>query len=55
MVATEDGELKEVPQVSVASNAEEADDVDDASDAINKSEAIATEKADERDGEKTAS
>ena len=53
VVATEDGNLKEVPQVTVASNAEEDDD--DASDTANKSEAIATEKADKGDGEQTAS
>ena len=53
VVATEDGNLKEVPQVTVASNAEEDDD--DASDTANKSEAIATEKADKGDGGQTAS
>lgn len=53
VVATEDGNLKEVPQVTVASNAEEDDD--DASDTVNKSIVTATEKADGRDGEQTAS
>ena len=53
VVATEDGNLKEVPQVTVASNAEEDDD--DASDTVNKSEAVKTEKADKGDGEQTAS
>ena len=51
VVATEDGNLKEVPQVTVESNAEEDDD--DASDTANKSEEIATEKADKGDGEQT--
>ena len=53
VVATEDGNLKEVPQVTVAPNAEE--DNDDASDSENKSEAIAIEKADKGDGKQTAS
>ena len=53
VVATEDGNLKEGPQVTVASNAEEDDD--DASDTANKSEEIATEKANKGDGEQTAS
>ena len=49
VVATEDGSLKEVPQVTVTSDAEEEeeedDDDDDASDTVSKSESIATEKA----------
>ena len=53
VVATEDGNLKEIPQVTAASNAEEDDD--DANNTLNKSEAIAPEKADEGDGEQTAS
>tara|TARA_B100000927_G_scaffold276734_1_gene257777 strand:- start:336 stop:977 length:642 start_codon:yes stop_codon:yes gene_type:complete len=53
VVATEGGNLKELPQVTVASNAEE--DEDDASDTANKSEAVATEKANKGDGEQTAS
>ena len=53
VVATEDGDLKEVPQVTVASNAEENDD--NTSDIEDKSEAIATKKADKADGEQTAS
>ena len=53
VVATEDGDLKEVAQATVASNAEEGDD--DVGDTVNKSEAIATEKADEGDGEQKAS
>ena len=39
VVATEDGDLKEVPQVKVASNAEEYDK--EASDAVNESQEIA--------------
>ena len=53
VVATEDGDLKEVPQVTVASNAEEEDH--DASDLVTETEKIATEKADKKDGEQTAS
>ena len=53
VVATEDGDLKEVPQVTVASNAEEDDY--NASDTENESEDIATEKADKGDEEQTAS
>ena len=53
LVASEDGDLKEVPQATAASRAEEDDD--DAIDTVNKSEAIATEKADKGDGQQTAS
>ena len=53
VVAIEDGNQKEVPQVTVAPSAEEDDD--DSSDNVNKSEAIATEKDDKGDGEQTAS
>ena len=42
-----------MPQVTVASNTEEEDH--DASDPVNESEEIATEKADKRDGDQTAS
>ena len=52
VVATEDGELKEVSQVTLASNAE---DDDDAGDTLNETEEIAPEKADKGDGEQTAS
>ncbi len=53
VVATEDGNLEEITQVTMGSNVEENDD--DASDTVNKSEAIATEKADKGVGEQTAS
>ena len=53
VVATEDGDLKEVAQTIVTSNAEEEDH--DASDTVSKNKEIATEKADEGDGEQTAS
>ena len=53
VVSTEDGGLKEVPQVTAASDAEEEDH--DASDTVNESEKIATEKADKGDGQQTAS
>mgnify|MGYP001161303289 FL=1 len=53
VVATEDGDLKEVLQVTVASNAKKEDH--DASDIVSESEEAATEKADKGDGEKTAS
>ena len=52
VVATEDGDLKEVPQVTVASNDEDDDNADDT---VNETEEIAIEKADEGDGEQTAS
>ena len=53
VVATEDGDLKEVLQVTVASNAKKEDH--DASDIVSESEEAATEKADKGDGEQTAS
>ena len=53
VVSTEDGDLKEVPQVTAASDAEEEDH--DASENVNESEKIATEKADKGDGQQTAS
>ena len=53
VVATENGDLKEVPQGTLESNAKERDD--DAIDTVNESEEIAAEKADEGDGEQTAS
>lgn len=53
VVATEDGDLKEVPQVTVETNAEEKHQ--DASDTVDESEEIAIEKADKGDGEQTAS
>ena len=52
VVVTEDGELKEAPQVTAESNAEEEDN--DASKTVNEAEKIATEKADKEDGEQTA-
>ena len=52
VVATEDGELKEVSQVTLASNAE---DDDDAGDTLHETEEIAPEKADKGDGEQIAS
>ena len=52
VVATEDLNLEEVPQVTVTSNAEE--EAHDASDTVNGSEEIVTEKADKGDGEQTA-
>ena len=52
VVATEDDNLKEVPQVTAASNVEEDHD---ASKTVNESEKIATEKADKEDGQQTAS
>ena len=53
VVATEDSDQKEVPQITVDSNAEEEDH--DASNSVNETEEIATDKADKRDGEQTAS
>ncbi|MGB2051416.1 MAG: 50S ribosomal L9 C-terminal domain-containing protein, partial [Candidatus Puniceispirillaceae bacterium] len=53
VVANADGDLKEAPQAIVASNVEEEDH--GASASINESEEIKTEKADEGDGELTAS
>ena len=53
VVANEDSEQKEVPQVTVASNDKEEEH--DASDSVNESEEIGTEKADKGDGEQTAS
>ena len=44
VVVSEDGDLKEMPQVTAASNAEEEDH--DANETRNESEKIATEKAD---------
>ena len=52
VVATEDLNLEEVPQVTVTSNAEE--EAHDASGTVNGSEEIVTEKADKGDGEQTA-
>jgi large subunit ribosomal protein L9 len=52
VVATEDLNLEEVPQVTVTTNAEE--EAHDASDTVNGSEEIVTEKADKGDGEQTA-
>ena len=52
VVATEDVDLKEMPQKTAASNAEE--DNHDASTTENKSGTKATEKADKGDGEQTA-
>ena len=54
VVAAEDGDLKEVPQFTVASNAKEEDD-DDATDTVNEPQEIAIEKADKGDGKQTAS
>ena len=53
VVASEDGDLKEKPQVTAASNAEEEDH--DASETRNESEEIETEKGDKGDGQQTAS
>ena len=52
VVATEDGDFEEVSQVTAASDAEQDDE---ASDTVNESEETATDKADKRDGEQTAS
>ena len=52
VVATEDGELNEVPQATTASSAERDDD---ASDTSLETEETATDKADEEDGGQTAS
>ena len=53
VVATEDGDVKEVVQAKVASNAEEEED--NPGDTVNETEEIATEKADKGDGEQTSS
>ena len=53
VVATENGDQKGVPQVTAASNAEEEDH--DASKTLNKTENMATEQADNGDGQQTAS
>ena len=52
VVATEDGELKEGPQVTVASNAEKEDD--DSSEPVNETDETATEKADKGDSQQAA-
>ena len=53
VVATEDGDLKEVPESTLEPNAKEKDN--NSSDSVNESEEIATEKADKGDGEQTSS
>ena len=52
VVATEDDNLKEAPQITTASNVEEDHD---ASETVNESEKIATEKDNKGRGQQTAS